>query len=202
MSETVLQLVEHFGYVLIGALILVEGLGVPLPGELSLVVGAALAATTGRLTLAGVIIAATAGAIGGAAGGYWIGASVSDARLHRIAARLGIAPERLTRAQDLFRAHGPRTALLGRFVTLLRMILSFLAGASRMPFGEFMLFSSAGAVLWAATYGTLGYLFGDRLPWLEHVLGRTTLIVSLVLVLAGAVFFMVRRRRPPPADVT
>ena len=77
-----------------------------MPGEASLVIGAALAATTGRLTLTGVIIAATLGAILGAAGGYRIGASLSDERLHRWAARFGFGPERLRRAQEIFRAHG------------------------------------------------------------------------------------------------
>ena len=131
MSETILHLVEHFGYVMVGLLILAEGLGVPMPGEASLVIGAALAATTGRLTLTGVIIAATLGAILGAAGGYRIGASLSDERLHRWAARFGFGPERLRRAQEIFRAHGIRTAILGRFVTLLRMLVAILAGASR-----------------------------------------------------------------------
>jgi len=195
MSETILHLVEHFGYIVVGLLILAEGLGVPMPGEASLVIGAALAATTGRLTLAGVILAATLGAILGAAGGYGIGASVSDERLHRWAARFGFGPERLQRAQEIFRAHGIRTAILGRFVTLLRMLVAILAGASRMPFPEFILFSSLGAVVWAAFYGTLGYLFGSNLPRLEHLLGRTSLIALLAAVLVGALLYLSRRKR-------
>jgi membrane protein DedA with SNARE-associated domain len=199
MSETVLHLVEHFGYAVIGLLILAEGLGVPMPGEASLVIGAALAATTGRLSIAGVIAAAAAGAIAGAAGGYGIGASVSDARLHRWAARVGLGPERFQRAQEVFRAHGARTAVFGRFITLFRVLVAVLAGASRMPFGTFMLFSSLGAVLWALTYGMLGYVFGANLPLLERVLGRTSLIVLLLVVLAAALLYLARRRATPPA---
>ena len=195
MSDTVLHLVEHFGYAVIGVLILAEGLGLPFPGEAALLVGAAIAGTTGRLTLAGVILTATAAAIAGAAGGYWIGASVSDERLHRWADRVGIGAHRFQRAQEVFRAHGVRSAILGRFVAVLRMVVALLAGASRMPFGEFLLYSSIGAVAWATVFGVLGYAFGSRLPWLEAMIGRTTLAVLLGVVLAATVLWLWRRRR-------
>ena len=193
MNETVLRLIEQFGYATITILILAEGLGLPLPGEASLIIGAALAATTGRLTLVGVVIAAAAGAIAGAAGGYWIGASVSDRTLARWAATFGIGPAQFEKARTLVRKHGARTALVGRFITLLRIVLAVLAGASRMPFGEFFLFSSIGAAIWAVAYGLLGYSFGDELPWLEHIVGRTTLIVTLALLLGISVVIMLRR---------
>jgi membrane protein DedA with SNARE-associated domain len=195
MSESVLHLVEHFGYVVVAALILAEGIGLPLPGEAALVIGSALAATTGRLTLTGVMIAAAVGAIGGAAAGYWIGWSLSDARLHRWAGRVGMAPARLDRARAVFREHGARTAILGRFVTVLRMVVALLAGASRMPFGEFILFSSVGALIWTGVYGTVGYLFGSNLPRLEQLLGRTSLIILLTVVLAAVLLYARHRRR-------
>ncbi len=195
MSDTVLHLIEQFGYAIVALLILAEGVGLPLPGEAALIIGSALAATTGRLTLAGVMIAAAVGAIGGAGAGYWIGASLSDARLHRWASRFGVAPARLERAQATFREHGARTAIIGRFVTLLRMIVALLAGASRMPFGRFMLFSSIGALIWTGVYGTLGFVFGSNLPWLQHVLGRTSLIILLAVILLGALLYARHRRR-------
>lgn len=200
MSETVLHLIERFGYAVVGLLILAEGLGLPLPGEASLVIGAALAATTGKLSLAGVITAAALGAIAGAAGGYGIGSSVSDARLERWAGRLGLGAERFRRAQELFRAHGVRTALFGRFITIARMLVAVLAGASRMPFPQFIFFSSIGAVVWAVAYGTLGYVFGENLPLLERLMGRTSLVVLLLALLAGALIYLSRRSKPGSPD--
>ena len=193
MNETVLRLIEQFGYATITMLILAEGLGLPLPGEASLIIGAALAATTGRLTLVGVVIAAAAGAIAGAAGGYWIGASVRDTTLVRWAAFFGINEERFERARTLVRKHGAWSALLGRFVTVLRILIAVLAGASRMPFFEFFLFSSIGAAIWSVAYGLLGYAFGDELPRLEHILGRTTVIVTLGIILGISVYLVARR---------
>jgi len=196
MNETVLHLIDQFGYATITLLILAEGLGLPLPGEASLIIGAALAATTGRLTLVGVVIAAAAGAIAGAAGGYWIGASVRDTTLLRWASRFGVSAERFEKARTLVRKNGARAALVGRFVTILRILVAVLSGASRMPFGEFFVFSSIGAAIWAVAYGLLGYTFGDELPWLQHVLGRTTLIVTLAIILVISLTVMVRRRLP------
>ena len=195
MSDTILHLVEHFGYAAVGLLIFAEGLGLPLPGELSLLVGAAVAASTGRLSLTGILVAASAGAILGAAGGYAIGASVSDARLLRWADRVGLGAARFRRAQEIVRAHGVRTALFGRFIAVARMLVGVLAGASRMPFPQFLLFSSVGALLWTAVYGTVGYLFGENLPLLERRLGRTSLAVLLAIVLTASLIYLARRRR-------
>jgi membrane protein DedA with SNARE-associated domain len=95
----------------------------------------------------------------------------------------------------VFREHGARTAILGRFVTVLRMVVALLAGASRMPFGEFILFSSVGALIWTGVYGTVGYLFGSNLPRLEQLLGRTSLIILLTVVLAAVLLYARHRRR-------
>jgi membrane protein DedA with SNARE-associated domain len=79
------------------------------------------------------------------------------------------------------------------------MIVALLAGASRMPFGRFMLFSSIGALIWTGVYGTLGYVFGSELPWLQHMLGRTSLIILLAVILVGALLYARHRRRMEPA---
>ena len=49
-------------------------------------------------------------------------------------------------------------------------------------------------MLWAAFYGTLGYLFGSNLPRLEHLLGRTSLIALLAAVLLAALIYLGRRK--------
>ena len=50
--------------------------------------------------------------------------------------------------------------LIARFVAVLRSAIGFIAGANRMPFANFMIANSAGAVVWALFYGLGAYYLG------------------------------------------
>jgi hypothetical protein len=50
--------------------------------------------------------------------------------------------------------------LIARFVAVLRSVAGFIAGANRMPFANFMIADSAGAVAWALFYGLGAFRLG------------------------------------------
>ena len=50
--------------------------------------------------------------------------------------------------------------LIARFVAVLRSVVGFIAGANGMPFANFMIANSAGAVAWALFYGLGAYYLG------------------------------------------
>jgi membrane protein DedA with SNARE-associated domain len=50
--------------------------------------------------------------------------------------------------------------LIARFVAVLRSVVGFIAGANRMPFANFIIANSAGAVAWALFYGLGAYYLG------------------------------------------
>src|SRR2546425_596633 len=72
MHETLTNLLDSYGYVILFLLVGLESLGIPLPGETALVTAAAFAAL-GHLSIYTVIATAIAAAIIGDNGGYWIG---------------------------------------------------------------------------------------------------------------------------------
>ena len=55
---------------------------------------------------------------------------------------------------------GMVVVLIARFVAVLRSVVGFIAGANRMPFANFMIANSAGAVAWALYYGLGAYYLG------------------------------------------
>ncbi len=162
-------LLTPYGYFLVFLLILVESAGLPLPGE-SLLILASAFASSGHLSLFGVIISAVLGAILGDMGGYWIGRRGGPVVLRRI---LGSQyDEHLTRGRAFFERHGAWAVFLARFVPVVRVVGANLAGITEMPFSTFTLFNAAGGLAWAVTMGSLGYIFGNNLPYLESVLRR------------------------------
>jgi membrane-associated protein len=160
--ETVQNFAHHYGYwaVLLG--ILLENLGLPLPGEAIVLVGGFLAGE-GELKYGWVLCSAIAGAVVGGTCGYWVGVYGGWPLLLRVGQFFKVEEERLLEIKHRFGHNAARTVFLGRFVTLLRIFASPLAGTAGMSFGRFMIYNGAGALLWAAVMVTLAFFAGELL---------------------------------------
>jgi membrane protein DedA with SNARE-associated domain len=84
---------------------------------------------------------------------------------------------------------------VARFIIGARSYGSMLAGMSRMPFGEFQIFSAAGSAIWAIAIGLLGYFLGNNLNFLEKVVRDVGLAGAVIAVIVLGVMFVVARRR-------
>ncbi|GAC1650878.1 MAG: hypothetical protein NVS4B3_10380 [Gemmatimonadaceae bacterium] len=187
MSNALAHLISTYGYAVVAFFVFVESIGVPVPGETALVTAAAFAAT-GKLSIIGVIASATLAAIAGGPAGYWVGMAGGLALLRRHGRVLRVTEARLEQARTYFDRHGAKTVFIARFVALLRFVAALLAGVTRMPFWRFFFANAAGGLVWAATYGGVGFAFGSNLPLLERYLGRaSTAVAALVVVVAGGV---------------
>lgn len=193
MHATITHLLESNGYLFLFMLVGLESLGIPLPGETALVSAAAYAAL-GHLDIYVVVVTAAAAAIIGDNGGYWIGRKGGIALVRRYGQFVRLREEHLDRARAFFERHGPKTVFIGRFIAILRTWAAVLAGAGCMRYGKFMVYNALGGVIWAALFGTLGYLFGRNLPTLEQDIGRVSLVL-LIVVAIGVTFVLVRRER-------
>jgi membrane protein DedA with SNARE-associated domain len=167
--------------------VLADGVGLPLPGETALITASAVAAQSHRLTIVGVIIASFVGAAGGGVGGYWIGKTGGLHFLTKHGRWLGFTQQRITRARKFFTEHGPKAVFLARFIAILRMFAGLLAGVTKIRFGEFFLWNALGALAWSIMFCALGYVFGNNLPRLEHLVGRTSLIAFIVVVVIAII---------------
>src|SRR5579875_2841317 len=188
----IISLSSGLGYAL-PAIIGLESMGVPSPGETALVAAAVLA-SQGQLDIWLVIVIGAASAILGDNVGYVLGRRLGREVL------VGRGPwrehrRRLVELGDgYFRRHGAKTVFIGRWVALIRFATAWLAGINRMAFRTFFAYNAASGVLWATTYGLVGY-FGGRA--FASVFERVGIIaaVALVAVVLGAVIVARLRRR-------
>jgi membrane protein DedA with SNARE-associated domain len=187
------EFIDQYGYVAVALLVAIESMGVPLPGETAVITAAAFAAT-GGVSPTGVAIAAIAGTVVGGTGGYWLGRWRGTALLARYGHWVWLNERRVQRAESYFRRHGMKTVFFGRYVVLLRIIGSLLAGMMHMPFLRFSIVNLAGGALWAVTFTVLGYLFGENLPRLHRHLGEAALVVTVVAI-AGIIYWTRVARR-------
>src|SRR5438034_1212099 len=129
-----------------------EGIGIPIPGETTLILAAVYAGSTHHLDIRLVIVAAAAGSIVGSIIGFWIGREIGYPLLLRYGHYVGLTESKIKIGQYLFRSHGGKIVFFGRFVPLLRTIAALLAGANCMSWSRFLLFNTAGSILWAGAY--------------------------------------------------
>jgi len=182
----VVAILDWFGpFVLLGifAIIFAEcGLliGVILPGDPTLFTAGLLAAT-GAISpdLALVCIVVTVAAVLGNICGYWIGVKVGPSLFDRPNARF-LRKGQVEKVERFFEKHGARAIVLARFIPLARTLITVIAGIGRMDPKKYFVYSTIGAVLWAAGMTLLGGLLG-QLPWAEENID-TILLIMLVLI--------------------
>jgi membrane protein DedA with SNARE-associated domain len=189
-------LVARHGYWLVAAAIGLESMGIPVPGETMLVAAAVYAGATHRLNIGVVIAAAIAGAIVGDGAGFLIGRRYGHRLLLRYGASIGMTPARIKLGQYLFLRFGGSVVFFGRFIALLRALAALLAGINCMPWPRFLLCNAAGAIVWAGSYGTLAYLFGERVERATRPVGIAVVVGALC-----ASFFVIRFLRHHEAQL-
>ena len=195
MPSWLTDLFARYGYFVIFGGVLLENAGVPVPGETILLAGAALA-RFGHLSLPLVVLVAIAGAILGDNVGFFIGRRGGRVLLERRGRMFGLTPARIAQFDGFFARHGAKTVFIARFVTGLRVVGAILAGASTLPWGRFLIFNAAGAIAWATTFGSIGYLLGYSWETIEYWIGHLGLVLLVVLAAIGLVALIRAHRRP------
>jgi membrane protein DedA with SNARE-associated domain len=159
--------VTHFvtshGLPLLFAVVMIESFGVPVPGETALIAFGVLA-SQGHYPIWEVIAVAAAGAIIGDNLGYWLIGRWGGRELFRRWGWLSQYADRvLPRAESLMERHGGKTVFFGRFVSILRYTVAWIAGLSRMNWWRFLFWNAAGGIVWATAVGLLAYWGGKAL---------------------------------------
>ena len=156
-----LGLVESLGPVGVGLSILLETVIPPIPSEA--VLGAAgVLIRSGDMNIVPVILFATLGSLLGATFFYWIGRALGPRRSHVFLDRLPLVEtEDVDRTFQWFEKHGRSAVFFGRMVPIVRSFVSVPAGVVRMPFGQFLLYTAGGSLIWNSVLIGLGVAAGD-----------------------------------------
>jgi membrane protein DedA with SNARE-associated domain len=183
-----------YGYFVVFFAIMVESMGIPFPGETALIIASAYAARTGDLNIYWVIAASAAGAIVGDNFGYWIGREGGRKLIIKYGKFVGLTDDRYQKAQEYLKKHGGKAVFFGRFVSVARTWIAVLVGAHHLNWTQFFIYNVLGGIVWASIFGTLGYVFGENLPYLEKIIKDVGIAVSVLVVIGLIVLIYLRKR--------
>ena len=181
----------HHGLPLLFLVVLLESFGIPLPGETALIAFGVLAAG-GHYSIVLVIVLASAAAIVGDNLGYWlIGRIGGRAQFRRWKWLNAYADRVLPRAERIMDRHGGKTVFFGRFVSVLRYTVAWIAGLAHMNWWKFLFWNAAGGIAWATSVGLLAYYAGGAAADAIQRYGIVA-AVGVIVVLVG-VWLVVRK---------
>lgn len=175
-----------------GVVVALENVFPPIPSEIILPL-AGFAAGRGEFSVLSAILWTTGGSVVGALALYLVGMLAPEHRVRKALSKLPMVHvEDVERAEGWFDDHGRSAVFLGRMVPGVRSLVSIPAGARRMPWWEFVLFTGAGSLIWNSVFVYGGYALGSRWGLVERYAGLFQTIVIVALV--GLVGFMLIRR--------
>jgi membrane protein DedA with SNARE-associated domain len=181
---------------LLFAAVAVESFGVPVPGETALIAFGVLA-SQGHYPIELVIGVAAVAAIVGDNLGFWlIGRRGGRALIGRSAWVERRAERMLPRTEKLIDRYGGRAVFFGRFVSVFRETIAWVAGLAGMSWPRFLFWNAAGAIVWASAVGLLAYFGGKALANAVSRYGLYGAVaIGAVAVLLVAVRTLVSRHR-------
>jgi len=198
LSAFILGTISAWGYAGIVACMAIESACIPLPSEIIMPFSGYLA-SNGRFSLWGVSIAGGVGNVIGSALAYEAGRRGGRPLAERLARWKIIRMSDYDQGNRWLQRHGIAVAFWSRLLPIVRTFISFPAGAARVSYGRFLLFTLLGSVIWSFALAWVGVVLGEH--W--HDIRKVMRPFDLVIVAAGLVLVVIWGRhhfRSEPGD--
>lgn len=111
---------------------------------------------------------------------YYVGKRFGDYIMNSEKDRF-IKKKHIEKAKNFFDKNGKNSIIIARFVPVVRTIVPFLCGSTKVKYSTFLTFSIIGAFLWVGVIGLLGYNLG-KIEWVKENLD---LMIWGIIILAN-----------------
>ncbi|ABX09681.1 DedA family protein [Prochlorococcus marinus] len=184
---------QWVGYIAILLAMFLENLFPPIPSELIMPLGG-FYVYQGQLNFIPVVLAGLIGTVLGAFPWYGIGRLINEERLEvwleKYGKWIGISPQELSRSRVWFARYGTSLVFWGRLVPGIRTLISVPAGVELMPIAPFILWTSAGSLIWTIFLTVAGILLGESYSRVEVWLEPFSKIIKILIIFALSTGFL------------
>lgn len=186
--NTILPTFQNFGalfYWFIFSVAIIEALpfiGTIFPGA-TLVTIAGLLSGQGYYNFIDLIWVVGIGAIVGDIIAYWLGTKgTTYFKLENKILKLS----HLDKGKVFFKKYGEKSVFFGRFIGVVRSVIPFIAGLTRMDFKQFLFWNILSGFSWSLVYLTLGNILGRYVPRVDILVDKIS-IISVALFSIGVI---------------
>lgn len=187
LTTLLLEIINQLGYLGIFIGMTIESSFFPFPSEIIMIPAGALVAQ-GKMNLGIVFAMGLLGSLTGALINFflamYLGRTTIDFLVSKYKRILFLDKEKIKMSDAYFKKHGEITTFIGRFIPVIRQLISLPAGFSKMNLFKFCLFTSLGAGAWVAILIYIGYLVGNNAALIEQ---NMHIVLVILLILAGII---------------
>ncbi|MDQ8045985.1 MAG: DedA family protein [Solirubrobacteraceae bacterium] len=186
-------------YLLVGACAFLETgafLGFIVPGETMVLFGGVLAGN-GTIELVPLIGIVWACCMGGDLTSYAIGRRYGREFLLKYGAKVKVGEPQVAYVEDFFVRHGTLTLFVGRAIGVVRPLVPFLAGSTRLAFPRFLGIDLVATFVWSTVMCVLGSVFWENFDELTSIVSRLLFLIGAVAVVAAVSAFVISAWRSP-----
>ncbi|MBP1663151.1 MAG: associated Golgi protein-related protein [Bacteroidetes bacterium] len=183
---------SNTNYFSITVLMACESSVLPVPSEMVIPPAVYVAMDpSSNLSIFWIIMFGTIGALIGATFNYlmsrWLGRlvvyKIADSKVGKV---LMLSSEKIKKSENYFNDHGKTSTFIGRFIPVIRHLISIPAGLAKMNYLTFAFYTFVGAGLWNCCLALLGYLAHgqqDMINKYSHQLSYVFLVVGAILLI-------------------
>ena len=181
---------QWIGYAAILFAMFLENVIPPIPSELIMPLGG-FYVHQGQLDFLPVVLAGLIGTVMGALPWYGIGRIVNEERLEQWLEKngrwIGINPKELARSRKWFNRYGVSLVFWGRLVPGIRTLISVPAGVELMPITPFLIWTTAGSLIWTLLLTTTGFYLGDNYRNIEQWMSPFSNVFKMLIFIIFSV---------------
>jgi membrane protein DedA with SNARE-associated domain len=193
-TQNVTATVQSWGYAGLFVAMALESSSLPIPSEVILPFAGYLV-SQGLLNFWFAVLVSTLAGVAGSLIDYFIGLKGMSMLAKRSTLRsLLYSRGRMDTAERWFEKYGAPVVFLSRMVPGFRTLISFPAGAVKMPLSKFTAYTTAGCLVWDAVLIYLGVYVGAN--WREVAgVAHYLIIAAAVAFIIVLMVFLIRRRK-------
>lgn len=199
MSQWATDIMDTLGYAGLAFLVALENVFPPIPSEIILPL-AGFNSSKGTMNVFLAILFATIGSVVGALILYYVGYVFGEERVRAIVRNwgkwLGFKESDVDLADRWFDRHGGLAVAICRVIPIVRSLISIPAGLRKMPLATFVLYTTAGSLVWNTILVYAGYLLGDNWDHVEEYVGYLQYVVIALVLVIGVIWVWTRMINP------
>lgn len=188
--DYILELVEHYGPLVIFICLFFGVVGVPAPEE-TLVVIIGILIHEHTLPACSSIISAFLGVFLGFLSSYALGRYAGSPLLYKVTRLLRMSDFKVRAFQEKYEANYKRALLIGLYIPGARQINPYLAGISKISFASYLTVSLIGTTIWIVPFMTLGFATANLVSIKYEYLPLIGVTIGLTFIL----YFVIKRFR-------
>ena len=189
--EYIVVLLYKYGITAVCLVILIEYACFPVSSEVVLPFSGVIAYINDIDIRLLVILSVICGVMGSSIC-YVLGRRFGKQGINKLISKMPKSKKAFEKSEEFFEKFGNFAVMIARIIPLCRTYISFIAGAFKQPYGDFVLFSVIGITIWNTILITLGFFLGDNWGIVSQMYSKYKVIIVGFVVL---VIFIVLAKR-------